>query len=417
MSVNSLKVGWFLAVRQLKRASKWTTVLIVFIMTLTFLNLVVVSGILVGLIKGSSDAYTRQYTGGVLIVPQTDQKVVESSQEIIKIAESEEGVKAVSPRYLVGGTMRADIRQNVEQGKKPNEIGVQLAGIDPEKEDQVTGLEGLMIAGEYLRNTDQDQVLVGSALLANYTRGQGPGDSTITNVDVGTRIIIKTDSFEKEVTVKGVIKSKIGEVSRRVFLPEQQLRKLLERFDLNVNEIAISLKPGHTPEETKEKLLAMGQKVRDAKVQTSEEAQGQFFKDISATFEILGNFIGAIALSVASITVFIVIFINAVTRRKYIGILKGIGIEGSAIRISYVIQSVFYAVLGSGIGYFLVFSFIKPYFDQNPIDFPFSDGILAASPEGALVRAGILFVITVIAGWLPANIIVKKNTLDSILGR
>ena len=43
-------------------------------------------------------------------------------------------------------------------------------------------------------------------------------------------------------------------------------------------------------------------------------------------------------LVVASITIFIVIFINAITRRKFIGILQGIGISGEAIEIdaSYV---------------------------------------------------------------------------------
>ena len=51
--LNALRVGWFLAVRQVQRSGKGTTSLIIFIMVLTFLNLVVVSGLLVGLIAGS----------------------------------------------------------------------------------------------------------------------------------------------------------------------------------------------------------------------------------------------------------------------------------------------------------------------------------------------------------------------------
>ena len=53
------KVGWYLAKRDIKRANKWTTMLIVAVMTFTFLNLVVVSGILVGLIQGSEDAQKK----------------------------------------------------------------------------------------------------------------------------------------------------------------------------------------------------------------------------------------------------------------------------------------------------------------------------------------------------------------------
>lgn len=60
---------------------------------------------------------------------------------------------------------------------------------------------------------------------------------------------------------------------------------------------------------------------------------------------------------------------------------------------------------------------LKPYFDAYPIDFPFSDGILVATVSGTLARAGILFVATIIAGYIPARIVVRQNTLDAILGR
>jgi hypothetical protein len=64
---NATRVGWFLAFRQIRRAGKGTTALIIFIMVLTFLNLVVVSGLLIGLITGSYAQYRSSYTGEVLI--------------------------------------------------------------------------------------------------------------------------------------------------------------------------------------------------------------------------------------------------------------------------------------------------------------------------------------------------------------
>ena len=50
--ITSIKVGFFLAKREILNANKWSTILIIFIMTLTFLNLIVVRGILVGLVEG-----------------------------------------------------------------------------------------------------------------------------------------------------------------------------------------------------------------------------------------------------------------------------------------------------------------------------------------------------------------------------
>ena len=108
---------------------------------------------------------------------------------------------------------------------------------------------------------------------------------------------------------------------------------------------------------------------------------------------------------------------NAVTKRKFIGIMKGIGISPLAIEISYIFQALFYGIVGSAVGLVLVFAFLKPYFDAYPINFPFSDGILVATYGSAFLRVAILLVVTLLAGYVPAKLIVRKNTLDSILGR
>ena len=154
-----------------------------------------------------------------------------------------------------------------------------------------------------------------------------------------------------------------------------------------------------------------------AKIQTYDEGKPKFITDIKNTFNILGTFIGSIGIVVASITIFIIIFINALSRRQQIGILKGIGIERHAIEIAYVLQAAFYAILGSGLGALLTFGFLVGYFEANPINFPFSDGILVADTLGTFYRFVALFLITLVAGFLPAWLIVKQNTLNSILGR
>ena len=104
-------------------------------------------------------------------------------------------------------------------------------------------------------------------------------------------------------------------------------------------------------------------------------------------------------------------------RRRFIGILKGIGIDRKAIEIAYVIQAGLYALTGSIIGVVITYVILVPYFDANPINFPFSDGILVADPAGTIIRFIILFIITLFAGYIPAWMIVRGNTLNAILGR
>jgi len=183
-----------------------------------------------------------------------------------------------------------------------------------------------------------------------------------------------------------------------------------------VDEVALKLAKGVAPESVRDALLARGAGGQ-AKVQTFEEAQPKFLKDIISTFNMLGTAFSSIGLVVASITIFIVVFINAITRRKFIGILKGIGITGHAIEISYVFQSVFYAAVGSAVGLALVYGFLVPFVAAHPIDFPFSDGILVAPLDATFMRVALLVFATVVAGYIPARMIIRKNTLDSILGR
>src|SRR3989344_7995322 len=84
----SLKVGFFLAFRQIKRSSKATTALIIFVMMLTFLNLVVVRGVLVGLIEGSILVYREFSTGEVFISKLPKKSYIESTPDVLKKIES-----------------------------------------------------------------------------------------------------------------------------------------------------------------------------------------------------------------------------------------------------------------------------------------------------------------------------------------
>ena len=73
--------------------------------------------------------------------------------------------------------------------------------------------------------------------------------------------------------------------------------------------------------------------------------------------------------------------------------------------------------MGVLIGMFLLYGILVPYIDANPINFPFSDGILVAEMSNTLTRAGLLILATILAGYIPARLVVKQNTLDAILGR
>lgn len=412
----NLKLAFFLAIRQVRRSTLWSTVLIMLVMTLTFLNLVVVSGLLVGLPVGAVNVLRDRYTSDVILNTLREKTYIEQSSTIIETAETLPELVALSPRYVESVSVEANYKTRTRTNDLPEQVGTLLVGINPEKEEAVTGLKELVVKGAYLEPSDFDQVMLGSLLLDQYLPLDTPGFLTLRGVDVGSQVKLKVNGIEREVTVKGIVSSKADEVDRRVFMVDTQVRQLIGRTDFNVDEIAILLTSPEYASSTKEALLANGFD-QYAKVQTYEDAQPKFLDDIKKTFSLLGGIISSIGLAVAAITIFIVIFINAITRRKYIGIMKAIGIDAKAIELSYVLQSLFYAAVGSAAGLLLVYGVLVPYFNAYPIQFPFSDGILVAPLGGTLFRVLLLVLTTAIAGYIPARIIVSKNTLDSILGR
>ncbi len=416
---NNWNIGFYLASRQLKHSSLWTTLLIVVVMMLTFLNLVVVNGILVGLIESSIQASKDRYSGDIIVSTLRQKSAIENSAEIERVLRNLPNVDDVVPRILAGGSVNADYRRILQQDETPNAANTSIAGIVPSQEDKVTNLSKYVIQGSYLDDNDKDGIMVGAFLIKEITPVDAVGFTQLREVKIGDRVKLTVGKNSKEVYIRGILKSKINEIDARVIMTQSELRKLIGRSDVNVSEMAVRLTPGSTEADAAKvrDILNANEYGYDAKIQTASEAQPKFLKDMKDLFGLLGTLMGSIGLVVASITVFIVIFVNTLTRRKFIGILKGIGISSKSIEYSYIIQSAFYAVCGALLGMLVLYGFLVPFIDAHPINFPFSDGILYAPLGGTLWRVVALFVTTIIAGYIPARMIVKKNTLDSILGR
>ena len=368
------------------------------------------------------------------ITELSDESFIESTPTILSTLDRLPDVNDYTARYVAGATIEANYQTRRNFNTLPNTVGTQLAGIDPVAEDNVTGLSDYIIEGGYLDESQSGYVLIGSTLLERHSafsdqfeplKDVYPGDRIKLSVSTANDNTLDEDAFfagggsssrVDEFIVKGIVDTKVSEVSIRAFMTESDFRRFTGRTSLLANEIAIDGVESVSDEELKETLIRndFGDY---AKVQTATEAIPKFLDDIKQTFNILGFLIGIIVSAVGAITIFIIIYINAVVHRKQIGILKGIGIRRKAIIYSYVIQAIVYAVAGVGIALVLVYAVFVPAVAQNPIDFPFSDGIIAADAGLVIGRIIIVAITSLIAGFLPAWLIAKRNTLDSILGR
>ncbi|MGH7203941.1 MAG: ABC transporter permease [Candidatus Levyibacteriota bacterium] len=418
---NSLSVGFFLAFREIKRSSPGTTALIIFVMTLTFFNMNLVGGVLLGIAHGVVSSYEQYYSSDVLITPGTNKNVLQDTTTISEVVKNLPTYQAMSIRYNAPALLEYGYQNKVRATDLSENTAGVVTGIDPVAENNVSPLAKAVVAGSYLNQSDVDEVLVGASLIKKYASLRGSittlGSKILKTPDVGSKIRITVNGVQKEVFIKGIVSTQGTNMDTRVFMVDTTARELLGNTNLNASEIAIKLQPQTSQNEAKRYLQNNIQNNKEVLIQTSAEALPGGVSDIISTFTILGNLVGGIALIVGAITIFIVIFVNAITRRKYIGILKGIGITSRAVECSYIFQALFYAVSGIIIASFLALWIFVPYTVLHPIHFPVANGSLAITPTDLLIRGVILTLTALISGFIPAWLVTRQNTLDSILGR
>ena len=410
----SLKVGMFLAIRFIMRSNRYVLVLIITILMLIFLNLVAIGGLLLGLVKGSELGYIKTYSATLIIQPAQGEKYIKTTTQIIDFAKTLPGFQAYSLRLETGVTIEKDYQQK-KIGTQGNSVGATLVGMDPLQESETTNLSSKIIDGRFLRPGDRDAIVLGS-IVAGRGATIAIGES-LKDVYVGEKVQVTFNKGQKrEYTIVGIAKSKSALRNLQAYISLDEMNDVLNMKDMRVSEIAIKTADPLHPEKFKQFFVNAGYDQEDV-YKTWDESLGSSIKDINTSFELIGNIIGGIGLMVGGITIFILIFVNAVSKRRFIGILKASGITKTSIILSYVFQGIFYTLISTILGLTFLYGFLVPYIDKNPIDFPFADGILYASTDYVFFRIVVLFVVSIISGFVPAYLIVRENTLNAILGR
>jgi len=409
-------VGRFLAFRELKRNNPWSTALIIFVMSLTFLNMVLMGGILTGLADGMMNSFKTYYSSDILIKPATQYISISQSGMLNSVIKSLPSYKASSSRYTTPAILENENKVKIRNTEIGQRVSSTTVGINPKDEDAVTGISSEIILGEYLKEYDTDGIILGKSLLAEYSQGSST-EPRLKGVTIGSRLKLIIGNKDIDVFVRGIVDTGNSTVDSRAFMLESTMRPLVNNYSLSASEIAVLLNSGSSREEAKGYILNNFSYNTDVIVETAEETLPKAISDMKKTFSMLGNIVGVISLIVGAITIFIVIFVNAITRRKYIGIMKGIGISARAIEVSYVMQSLFYALSGILFSSLIIVWFLAPWFDIHPLKFPVTEGKLAVTTSGLVIRGLILTLTAFISGYVPARMVTKQNTLDAILGR
>lgn len=412
----NLRIGLLLGWRQIQRANTWTSVLVITVVAFTIINLVVISGILTGITDGVLRTVRNEAFGDIIIKPLPEESRIQDTERLLRELSRYSEVESFTPRYEGLATIEANYSTRRDLSLDPDVIAVNVQGIDPVLEDKTLNLSSLVTEGEYFSENDRGYVLIGKHNVDRYAEEYGNAFDSLKNIHPGSVVRISSGEETREFTVKGIVDSKIDLVSLSVYIPELDFRRMFHRADYNASRILVRLKSEEDGISTRDQLIRSG--FTDvAEVELFQADIPKYIRDVTKTFDMLSAAIGGISIFVASITIFIIIFINTLSRKRQIGILKAVGIRKRVLEYAFMTQAAFYGLIGIIIGMTIIYLVLVPYFTQNPIDFPYTDVTLSITPLKLFSQCLVLSVTILIAGFVPAWMVVKRNTLDAILGR
>ncbi|MCX8513752.1 MAG: hypothetical protein ORN26_01825 [Candidatus Pacebacteria bacterium] len=172
--------------------------------------------------------------------------------------------------------------------------------------------------------------MIGYNLSSKYSLARADSNlGILRDVGAGSKVRMSLNNGSKyEYIVKGIIKLKAGELSSSVFMLDKDLQNISNLSQDDISQISIRTVAPEADNALKLKTILFNNRIGDyAKIQTFEEARPEFVIQILKLFTLMGNIFGSIGIVVAVITLSIVIFINVITKKKQIGIMKGIGIN------------------------------------------------------------------------------------------
>lgn len=400
MSNNTLVVAMFLAFRTILKNKK-TLIIISLVLAMSFVSLTFFGGIINGLAYKFENQIITGSTGHVLIEPQDDEKYIENAdnlnQKLIKLPLT----SGVTRRIKVGGSLETDELS----------LSKTITGINPNDESQVTTTSTKMLEGNYLSENDLNEVVLGSALIKKYASKSG--STKLLDVETGDKIeIFFNNGVHEEFRLKGVYKTGANFNDQEVYITNKKLFSIYPELDNHASEIAIRLPRRGFEKQYREQLISL-LSVRDKISDWTQKTDR--IEQFTGSLILVNQVTYVMGILTAIATIYIIIYIDVIHKRKQIGILKSIGINKNVITLSFVIQSVLYGVIGVFLGLIVIY-ILQSYIAAHPLKMPIGPIVMMVNISD-LAQSGIILILSsTVAGFLPAYNASKDNIVDAIVG-
>lgn len=395
---HSLKTTFFLAWKNIV-ASKKTLIVITLVLSLSFLSITFFAAIIDGLGFAFEEKSINTITGHLTIEPNYDESYIYNPDEIVKKIRRLDGVHATSR-----------IEKGVSIIDSDTMVGGQVLFVNIEDEDRVSIFSQNIVEGIRLTKNSGNEIIIGSDFIEKYASDDD--NKKRLDVGVGDKIILQfNNGLSKEYKIRGIYQTNSAFSDGYILMNKEEYPKIFEGSTDIASTILIKLPERGLEEEYTYKLRELGVNEQI----NSWETKISKIKQFTSSLEITNKITGAIGLITTFATIYIIIFINVMTKRKQIGILKAIGIKKNIILGSYIIQSIVYAVLGVLVG-ILIIKILMIYFASNPLKMPIGDVYPLIELNKLLIASLSIIFASLAAGYFPSKKATEDNILDSIFG-
>jgi putative ABC transport system permease protein len=399
-TTTQLKVSAFLAYKSIAKGNKGTTLLTILIMALAFVNLMFMSSLFAGLTDASENQVIEALYSNIVIEPKDEEIYIKDPDSILTKVDSVPGVLGTSAQYITASTITHEEKSGAWT----------VRSVNPDDEIMVSSVPELMITGEYLSKYDRGEIVIGKEIAGGH--GGSLEHLSLGGVVVGDTLEVAfKNGVRREYRIKGIFDTNFIQSNQLAYITEKEMESVLGTSDM-ASQILVKTegKGGEDKYVEQFTMLGVHEDVKTWSVYAGIVATiTQSFNAINALISVIGFF-------VAGITIFIVIYVSTVSKRRQMGILRAIGIKESIIVRSYVFQAIFYALCGCIAGLMVMFTILVPYYTMHPLVFPMGDVTLVIEQKNAITRGVGLIAAAMVAGFIPSWRAVRETILDAIWG-
>jgi putative ABC transport system permease protein len=401
--VKTLRVSLFLAGRSVIRSNYGVAVTTVLMMLLIYISLLFLPSLIQGAVNRINNQLVDTLTSDIVITPATKAASISDTDSYLAKIRQTPGVAQATSVYRAG--------TQVTYGD--NSGAWTVNAIDPATYGQVFTTPSNMFEGRALAGSDTSQVLLGIGIAgAGQTSVRGYRAS-LQSVHAGDKVSItlttgRTGTF----TVAGIYDDQFPLSDDDAYITMTEAARLIPGSSDHASTIYVKTSSGANVNQVVQRLGALR---GGMKFDTSQDL-GATVQDQVATFNLISDILKIISLAMAAVTIFIITYIDLVSKRRQIGIERAIGIKSAPIVLSYVAKACAYALAGIGAGFLLFRYAVTPAVSQHPFHFP-NGPVTLATTWGETVRdLIILIIVAILAALAPSLRSVHIKILDAIWG-